>query len=357
MKYSVITAAELTATDLQTWRQLQQTTPTLKSPYFCPEFTVAAAAVRNDVRVAVLEEGGTAVGFFPFQRGPLGKGRPVGGALSDYHGAIVAPETAWCVEALLRACGLAYWEFDHLVAEQLPFERYHSRWEVSPALDLSQGFAAYRDRRRAAGAGRFFQLERKARKLAREVGPLRFVAHTRDSAVLDQVFQWKSEQCRRTGVVDFFAHDWARALVQQIWQTENCQFAGQLSALYAGDQLVATHMGMRSASVWHWWFPGYERKFAKYSPGGILLRKVAEEAAAQGLQQLDLGKGDDAYKNSFADCANPIAEGFAWRPSLGHSVRSLASSAEDTLRETSFIEPARPLLRLAKRWLRRQRFA
>ncbi|SDZ75160.1 GNAT family N-acetyltransferase [Microbulbifer marinus] len=357
MKYSLIEVADLTAEHRETWRTLQRSTACLRSPYFCLEFTLAAAAVRNDVRVVVLEEGAEAVGFFPFQRGRFGGGRPVGGALSDYHGVIVAPGAIWDVETLLRSCGLAYWEFDHLIAEQAPLDQYHSRWALSPALDLSQGFGAYRARRRAAGAGRFFQLERKARKLAREVGPLRFVAHTHDREILQQVFQWKSEQCRRSGVVDFFEHEWARALVEQLWTTETGYFSGRLSALYAGEKLVAAHMGMCSGSVWHWWFPGYDRSFGKYSPGGILLCKVAEEAAAQGLQQLDLGKGDDPYKNSFADCANPVAEGCAWRPSAGNAFRRLANGSENLLRQSRLIEPVRPILRMAKRWTYRQRFA
>ncbi|WP_323843797.1 GNAT family N-acetyltransferase [Microbulbifer magnicolonia] len=357
MKFSLIEAAELDAQHRAAWLALQRANPALQSPYFCPEFTLAAAAVRNDVQIAVLEEAGAIVGFFPFQRGPFGAGRPVGGGLSDYHGVVAAPETGWDVVELLRACGLAYWEFDHLVTEQAAFGDYHARWAVSPALDLSAGFSAYRERRRAAGAGRIVQLERKARKLAREVGPLKFVAHSLERDLLERIFQWKAEQCRRSGVVDFFAQDWTRALVQRIWATNDMHFAGVLSALYAGDQLVAAHMGMRSESVWHWWFPGYDRNFSQYSPGGVLLLKVAEQAALQGLQQLDLGKGDDPYKDSFADCAVPLAEGFAWRPSLGDSVRRLTAGTESLLRGSRVIEPVRPLLRMAKRWSRRQRFA
>jgi hypothetical protein len=62
--------------------------PALVSPYLSPEFTQLMAAVRDDVFVAVLEQQGEAVGYFPYQRGALRIGKPVGGVMS---GVAVAP--------------------------------------------------------------------------------------------------------------------------------------------------------------------------------------------------------------------------------------------------------------------------
>ena len=81
---------DLTAADWSTWRELQQASGVYESPYFRPEFSQAVAAVRSDAEVAVLTENGRTVGFFPFQRGPLNLGKPIGGKLSDYHGPLVA---------------------------------------------------------------------------------------------------------------------------------------------------------------------------------------------------------------------------------------------------------------------------
>jgi CelD/BcsL family acetyltransferase involved in cellulose biosynthesis len=137
------------------------------------------------------------------------------------------------------------------------------------------------------------------------------------------VFAWKSDQCRRTGVFDFFQLSWTRELVARILSEDTPHFAGRLSALYAGDQLLAAHMGMRSERVWHWWFPVYDQAAGKYSPGGILLLRVAEAAAAEGALALDLGKGDDPYKQSFADSDAPIgSRGPASAPRANGALRA-----------------------------------
>src|SRR5258707_9424166 len=104
------------------------------------------------------------------------------------------------------------------------------------------------------------------RRMEREIGPLRFVSHSNDRQLLGQVLAWKSQQYRRTGWRDLFARGWGRALVERIHGIQSESFAGLLSLLYAGDSLVAGHMGMRSRNIWHYWFPAYDRKYAKFSP-------------------------------------------------------------------------------------------
>jgi CelD/BcsL family acetyltransferase involved in cellulose biosynthesis len=357
MKGSVLRPDELEASHVARWRALQSENDHLQSPYFAVEFTCAVGAVRSDVFVTVVEAAGSVVGYFPFQRGPLGAGRPVAGSLSDAHGVIAAPSTPLSAASILRQSHLAYWEFDHLVAGQCWFEPCAMERAVSPALDLSRGFDAYRAGRARAGHGRIQQLERKARKMAREVGPLRFEAHGLDREALECVLRWKSEQCVRTGVPDFFARAWTRELVERILAIQEPQFSGALSTLRAGDQLVAAHVGMRSATVWHWWFPGYDVAYAAYSPGSVLLLRVAEAAAAQGLRILDLGKGDDPYKQSFADCEIPLFGGCATRPSVAVAARRAAHRAEAWLRASPLFEPAKPVLRRARQWVRGRAYA
>jgi CelD/BcsL family acetyltransferase involved in cellulose biosynthesis len=356
MKISIVAPSELSA-HRPVWRRLQSATLDLASPYFCPEFIEAAGAVRPGLRVAVLEEESRAVGFFPFERNWLGEGRPAGGRLSDYHGVIATPETHWSVAELLRACGLVSWRFDHLPVSQKPFAAYSRLEAISPALDLSQGFEAYRGQRRQDGSLWLLQLERKARKMARELGPLRFEAHAQEPALLERVLAWKSAQCQRTGTVDFFALRWTRELVERIAAERGASFGGVLSALYAGDELVAAHLGMRSERVWHWWFPVYDRAFARYSPGGILLLRVAEAAAKSGASLLDLGRGEDAYKESFATSGAVLLEGCATAGGVIPGVRRLGERCERALRESRWIRPVRPLLHSLRERVRQKSYA
>lgn len=342
MKVSVIPPSELDRSLQRRWEELQAGTALLGSPCFSPGFILAAGAARRDVRVAVLEDGGEVVGFFPFQR-RWAMGRPAGGRLSDHHGVIAATGLSWDWAQLLRACGLGYWQFDHLPAWQRP--PGHHPMAISPGLDLSGGYEAYLQRRIASGARRLAELPRKARKLAREVGPLRFEAHSRQADVLRTVILWKSRQCRRTGASDCFAQKWARELVERVAATDETHFGGRLSALYAGDELVAAHFGMRSRTVWHWWFPVYSHAHAPYSPGALLLVRVAQAAAREGHVLLDLGKGPEAYKSSFADTGQALVEGCIVRPAAVTSLRSARKNLGRWLRHSPLAQPMVPLLR------------
>jgi CelD/BcsL family acetyltransferase involved in cellulose biosynthesis len=339
--------AELSADQRATWDAILDADPSLASPYLCHEFVAAVGRVRDDVFVGVMEEGGRTLGFFPYQRGRGGVAGPVAGRLSDCQALIAPAEIEFRPDDLLRDCGLRIWDFDHLLASQTWFAPHHRAVSPSPTVDLSGGFERYREERRRAGSGRLDQFLRKSRKLAREKGELRFEMEAAEPAALERVFAWKSQQCRRTGVVDFFAWPWTRALVTALHAERGARFAGMLSTLHAGDRLVAAHFGMRSRRVLHWWFPVYDEAFGRYSPGGVLLVKLAESAAGAGLATIDLGKGEDAYKGSFANGAVALAEGSVRLPSLVSAWRSLAETTASAVRRSPVFGELR---RLRRRW-------
>lgn len=342
MKISVVTAQELDHGARARWLDLQRCNPALASPYFCPEFTLAVADACHDVRVAVLEEAHAIVGFFPFQS-RWSIGAPVGRLMSDHHGVICAPGTRWDWAQLLRAAGLSCWRFDHLCEAQA--RTAGLKRAVSPALDLSMGFAAYKAGRLAAHLHTIRSYERKMRKLEREVGPLRYVDNDLDAAVFDTVLRLKSEQYRRIGAADVFKLEWTRDLIDRIRQVDLPHFGGRLAALYAGDRLAAANLGMRSDKVWHGWFPAYEPSLARHSPGVHLLMLTAEAVAVQGHQLLDLGKGAEAYKELFADHATPLVEGTFTRSAAAASLTVAPYRAARWLLSSPFGQRLKPLVR------------
>ena len=111
-------------------------------------------------------------------------------------------------------------------------------------------------------------------------------------------------------------------------RVECAGFAGTCSVLRAGDEIVAVHAGMRSRSVLHWWFPTYDPRYAAYSPGILLLLRIAAAAAALGIGKIDLGKGDARYKRSLMTGAAPLREGCVELPSLAATARRLRRLAE-----------------------------
>lgn len=350
----IIPAQKLSAIDRRLWSEWQATNPDLASPYFHPEFTQAVARVRDDVLIAVVRKGNATAALLPFQRGKLNFGRPVGGKLSDYHGLIAPGDVCVDAQRLLRACGLAGWDFDHLLASQTAFVASHQTVRPSRIIDLSQGFDAYCAERRAAGTEAIKKTQHKARKLEREVGPLRFTTHTEAEAVFEQLRAWKSDQYRRTGLTDIFEFPWTANLLRDLLQKSDAEFAGEMSALWCGDRLAAAMISLRSRQVLHAWFPAYDPELAAYSPGMILFLKLAEEGPTRGITQMDLGTGDERYKLQITTPGPLLAQGSlegggpaVWLRKGWRTTRSLLESPQRTVAGKSplqFLQPLRSWL-------------
>jgi CelD/BcsL family acetyltransferase involved in cellulose biosynthesis len=154
-----------------------------------------------------------------------------------------------------------------------------------------------------------------------------------------------------------FRPAWTRALLERLLSIDTPRFAGTLSALYAHGELVAVHMGMRSRTVWHYWFPAYDPGFARYSPGLILLAAMLQAAPAAGLRRVDLGKGEALYKRRLMNAEVPIAEGRVELPSVTTRLRRLRRDAEDLVSHGPLAALLRRPGRLVKRLERRLRFA
>ena len=345
MNVVVVPARELSAEQVALWRRLQEADPALASPFFRPEFTEAVANVRGGVYVGILERSGRTVGFFPYQRGRLPIGAPVGGQRSNYHGVIAEPGIDWDAMALVRACGLRIWDFHHLIATQRPFERFHAAHGDSFYIDLSGGFAEYARLRRVAGSRVVPRLRQQARRLERDVGPLRFEPDVTDLNTLHTMMRWKSRQYRRTGVPDNFAVPSNVRLLERLHAFESDDFSGRLTALYAGDQLAAVHLGLRSRHVFHSWFPTYNEDLARYSPGLVLLFKLLEVAEWNGLTRIDLGKDQAPYKDRMATGVTPLAEGSVVVPSPYSAIRKARRAVEGAVRRSPFERTARAALR------------
>lgn len=317
MKIKVIDAQDLTARHLAAWEEIRGSSTHLRSPYFSPWFTRLVACARKDVRVAILGDEQDPTAFFPFQVGRWRLGRPVGGPFSDYHGPIAAPEAAIDAHALITACGLAAWDFDHLPAANKSFAACAKVRSFSPYMDLTRGYEDYCEQVRASGSKQIVKVGTLRRKLERELGEPRFVMDVAgDDGLLERLMAIKSAQYRESQIVDAFAYPWTRSLLRLINGVREGDFAGVLSALYLGDDPIAIHFGMRSRDVLHYWFPVYSAEHSRFSPGLILLLKMAEHANASGIRHIELGKGESLYKQRLMSGQTDLLEGTVETPSL-----------------------------------------
>lgn len=350
MQISVAHPNELGPDDLAAWRSMQHKTASLASPFLAPEFTLAVGNFRPNARVAVLSDGPELVGFFPFERRRLGVGVPIGAGLNNCQGLIHAPAMEWDPRALLRACRVSVWQFDSLVAGQKPFEPYAARMTPLPVIDLADGFEIYQEKLRVKSPKFCREVARKARKLEREAGELRFVLDSRDAAGLHALICWKSDQYRRNGMVDIFDRPWVVGLVDQLFSTRNGHFSGLLSVLYAGEMPVAAQFGLRSGHLLGGWFCAYDSRFGRQSPGLLQHVRTVQEAPALGVYLIDMGIGSERYKQTLKSYDLSIGAGTVAQGPVLAGAHQARSAATDWARRQIRKHP--PLFHAADKLLR-----
>ncbi len=340
MKISILPARSLAPELVAAWRSIQAADPALSSPFLCPEFTAAVAESRADTEVAVFEDDGVPVGFFPYQRCGRSRGRPVGEWMNDFQAVVATPGLDWNCAQLMRACRLDHWEFERLLDTQVQFVPSHARRSRTAFMDVSQGYERYVANRRRAGTRIFPRVEQLARKAVHEVGPLRFEAQSADQGALAQLMQWKFERYAVHGYGDIFSVAWARELVERVHARRENKFAGMLSLLYVDDELAAGVVGIRSHTHWHSWHPAYNPRFARYSPGLVLLLQMARHAPEVGVERIELGGPEDYdYKQRLMSCSTGVAEGTVDRLAIVGAARRLCHFGERWVRASPAIAP------------------
>lgn len=141
-----------------------------------------------------------------------------------------------------------------------------------------------------------FDGARQRRKLERDVGPIRFELDDTRPAVFDACVQWKSSQYVASGFTDMFANP------RHVSFFKRLRDRGVLlvSSLCAGDSLLAVHFGSLNDQRFGWWIPTYDPKFARFSPGRILLDELMKASFARGDLEFDFLIGDENYKFLYA---------------------------------------------------------
>lgn len=321
---SLVTIDALTADDLAAWHRLRATNPALDSPYFHPGFAAAVHASGRAVHVVITHDSAGAVtSLLPCHRDGSVI-RPVGWPGADFQSPILAPGTPFEPLTVLTG-GVRRFEFDHLLGAP-EFDRWIVSRRASPYLDVTGGLDGYVGRASKSGRDNMAQARRRTAKTEREHGPIRFEADVVDAKALARVIELKREQYAATGARDYFAEPDRRDLMTRLLNTRGGEFAGILSTLHAGDELVAAHFGIRSGPVLHWWFPVYDPRFAALAPGWMLLRELVSAAPELEVTRIDLGRGDDEYKRRAKTGEIVVCQGVVTRSSARRMLRRARTS-------------------------------
>ncbi len=343
-KIEILNANELSESDWAFWRECHLCNPALDSPYFHPQFVRELLGIGRRVCVAVVSTAGQAAILFPFEQNRI-VGRPAGWPMCDFQSPISMPSAGFDLEEFMRATGLKAYLFDHILVARKEFRPFFERVVPSPYMEVAGGLEGYKSRLTDRNKVTLSDTLRCMRKAVRELGPLRLEFLSADEALLEQLIAWKREQHARTRANDLLGRAEQRAYLSDLLKLRDPEFRGALSGLWAGERLLAIHMGMMARGILHWWFPAYDRNFANYSPGRLMLAKLTEEAPAHGLLRIDLGKGDDAYKLKAMTGATMVAEGYIETRPFQRWLRSRRRASVTILRASAAYQIARTVKR------------
>lgn len=336
----------LAAGERARWRELQAADPRYANPFLHPAFAEAVGHAREGVEVAIFESEGRPLGFFAFQREGGGRAAvPVGGVMADVQAAVVEPGVGWDAGSTLEACGLDVLEYDHMLADQPPLEAWHESLDDAPTMDLSDGFDAYREAIESAGSSVFRQIDRKARKAARELGPLRLEPRVDDPDLLETLIDWKRDRVHAQGFEDPLGERWIHDLVGEVHRAREPGFEGLLSVLWAGERPVAAHMGVLGDTVLASWIPAFDPELRSYSPGSILHAELARAVVAEGVARMDLGRGENRLKSRLSTGSVPLAIGAVDRRAVQRMVRAGRARLKAAVLASPVGEPLRRAVR------------
>lgn len=318
MEIEVVRPSALAASDLAAWAQLQAADPALDSPFLAPGWALAVERARDgrpgQVVVAVLREADAACGFLPARVGGL-TAMPAGAPMEDYQGLVAASGLVIDPRSLLKPLGVHRLDFTHMRADQPAFAAHLRAREVSYVIDAANGYDAYQAERREAGSGIIKDIDKRRRKVEREVGPVTFEALSADAEAFEQLLTWKRAQLAATGQTDIFAAGWTERLVRELFAAPAEGFRGALFTLRIGGQLAAVHFHLPGRRVLHAWLIAHDEAFERYSPGLLLFQDILRWMGGAGFTSLDLGAGEYRFKLQLSNARREIGHGFVGRPS------------------------------------------
>jgi CelD/BcsL family acetyltransferase involved in cellulose biosynthesis len=329
----VIPAKDLGAADVEAWDALCSAMPRPGSPFLSPHYTLAVASVRPHVYVCVIERGGRPVSFLPFQfrtrlHRLLRSAERVGEEMTDYFGLVAQPELRIGERTLLRLSGLNVLGFSHMASEQLDYGLSGEEPETGYLMCL-EGPEPYWELLRRTHKKFVANTERGQRQVERELGPVRFTAAESEwGAPLDNLLKHKTRQYAATGRSDLFSVGWKRRLVETLAACREETCAGMLSTLYAGDEWLASHFGMRCGGTLHYWFPVYNPDVSRFGPGRLLLKALIENCGETGITAIDPGAGEALYKRECSNTTRTYYKG-VWQ---GAGLRPLLARAAESAR-------------------------
>jgi CelD/BcsL family acetyltransferase involved in cellulose biosynthesis len=167
-----------------------------------------------------------------------------------------------------------------------------------------------------------YNVRRAIKRLQRDEGPLELVCF-RSSAQVNQLMR-EATAVKQRSWQGRIQSEIGGSLPNYPQKLEDLARRGFLRSylLRCGNTACAFVIGYQGHGVYHYWEVGYDARFAKHSPGTVLLYLLLEHLFSSDRPRIfDFGRGDEGYKQRFATRTTPVASGLLLRPTLANALR------------------------------------
>lgn len=321
MRVVVVRPDDLGPSEAALWAKFQHSSPITLNPFLSLSFAQAVGRARPTACVAVVEESNKIESFLPYELTSKRIARPIGWPMNDLQGFIGSGMNI-DPRSVVKKAGLRGWRFDHALAEQRMLAPYCYPGTISPTweMDLTNGYTAYLNNLSKTIVRKTGQ---KRRALERQFGDVRLQWSSPASEHFRTLIDWKTDQYRRTGVQELFSDPGTLRIVEELAATNYEDCRGVMSALLAGERLVAVHFGIQGPGYLSSWFPAYDQELSRFSPGMIMWFTLAEEASNWAVARISLGYGKLGFKMQVASESYGVVEGAVWASRIEQASRNL----------------------------------
>ena len=195
---------------------------------------------------------------------------------------------------------------------------------ISYSANLPQSFEEYNSTLRSKLRS---DIKRQVRRLE-ELGELSFcyeIDQFSFEKYLNVLFELKSMQYKRTGVIDAFANDKVKKFYTSLFYNKFSSFKAVFSVLKLNDQPIAIHLGIQFSGRFYYLLPAYNFDYQVYSPGKILLHRIIQEAVNTKNVVFDFTVGGEEYKREWCNNELVLQRFEYYRGILGYIVKIVFS--------------------------------
>ena len=147
-------------------------------------------------------------------------------------------------------------------------------------------------------------IQRKARRIERELGPLAFRREIDSAGVFDQLLAWKADQFRRTGGSNRLETPHHLEFYHELRR----RGLARASTLEAGGRVIAGKIGLFAANRQLSRLTVYDYSLRKLSPGSVLELESLRASFDAGESEFDFLMGTQPYKFTWATHFRSLGE-------------------------------------------------